>query len=196
MERHIPDLYALGPDLLQQLRGEVEPRREARRAPPGAILGLIPPRSGSSSLDVAQGHLAQPLQRLQKDALVVEADQAAALLQLLHDLGGQLPVAEGQSGALAELPARADREHSRTLSPLSFSSSTSQMPPPGSRCPTRRAGSTRELFKIRQSPGVEMVVSRGAAHPIQGHQAGGVPLLNGGLGDQLFATRTYRRQAL
>ena len=43
--------------------------------------------------------------------------------------------------------------HSQVLFPRSMSSSTSTAPPPGSRWPISRAGSTRESLSTRQSPG-------------------------------------------
>ena len=52
------------------------------------------------TLDIGgQGHFAQLLQLLQKDTLVVEADQPVAPLQYLGDLGGELALAEGYFGA-------------------------------------------------------------------------------------------------
>ena len=109
MEGHIADPHAFSLDDVQQLRREVEPRRGGGGAAQDlGVHGLIPLLVLELLLDIGgQGHPAQVLQHLQEDALVVEADQAAALLQLLYDLGGELSIAEGELRALAELPAGA-----------------------------------------------------------------------------------------
>ena len=194
MKGHIPDLHALGLDGLQQLRREVEPRRGGGGAAQHlGVHGLVPLLVLELLLDVGgQGHFPQPLQGLQEDALVVEPDQAAALLQLLHDLGGQLPVAEGEPGALAELPARADQALPHLVAPVvqqQHLADAAAGQPLAHQTGGQHPGVVQDqtvagVQEIRQV--IEMVVSRGAAHPVQRHQAGGVPLLDGGLGDQLL----------
>ena len=70
-------------------------------------------------LDVRrQGHLAQPLQHLQKDALIFEPHQPVAVRQLLHDLCRQLSVAEGHPCALPQLLSRTHKALPHVVAPV------------------------------------------------------------------------------
>ena len=82
MERHIADVHALGLDLLQQLRSEVQSRRGGRRAAQHLrVHRLIPLLILKLLLDVGrQGHFTQMLQNLQENSLVIKAHQTAGPL--------------------------------------------------------------------------------------------------------------------
>ena len=101
MKGHIGDVHAHVPDLLQQLLGKMQSRsgRRRRAGDPG-IDRLIPFAVLQLLLDIGrQRHFAQPLQNLQKDALIVELYELFALLQILGDGGGQFSISEGNLGA-------------------------------------------------------------------------------------------------
>ena len=80
---------------------------------------LIPLPVLELRLDVGrQRHLAQPLQNLQKDSLISEADEAVAAFGLSGHLRRQFAVSEGQLGSGANLPAGPYQTLPGPLSPV------------------------------------------------------------------------------
>ena len=108
VQRHIADADALGSDPLQKLRREVQTRRGSRRrAVDLGVDSLVALLVLQLLLDVGrQRHLAEPLEHLKENSLVVEAYQAVAVRQDLGDLRRQLAVAEAHPRTLAQVLAR------------------------------------------------------------------------------------------
>ena len=198
MEGHIADGDAHGLHPVHQLPGEVEPGGGGGG---GAVVlgvdGLVPPLVLELLFDVGgQGHPPQPLQNLQEDALVGEADQAVAALHLPNDLAHQLPVPEGDPGAGPQLLPRADQTLPHVVPPVNEQQHL-----------RRPAGRPVAVEAAAQEPGgqhpavvhdeavpgpqqvgqlVEVPVGPGPRHLVQRQQAGGVPPLQRRLGDKLL----------
>ena len=198
MERHIADAHPHGRERFHELRREVEPRRRCGGgAADTGVDGLIALLVLELGLDVGgQGHPAQALQDFQKDALVVEADQAVAARCLSGDLAGELPLrAEGDPGAGAQLFPRTDQALPDVFSPVDEEKHLAgpAQGAVGMDTASQQAGG--------QDPGVvhdkavagaqevcqvpEVPVGPGPRILVQHHQAGGVPPGQGGLGDEL-----------
>ena len=156
------------------------------------IDGLIPLRVLELLLDVGrQGHFPQALQHLQEDALVVEANQLVAVLQSLLHRGRQGPVAKGEGGPLLGLAARLrqalpeavalvpEQQHlHRALGGLPMAQQ------PGRQHPGVVQHQTVAGIEIVQNL-IEMMVADLPGLPVQGHQPGAVPPLQGRLGNEL-----------
>lgn len=189
-ERHIPDL-TYGPDLLQQLRGEVEPRRGGGGAAQDlGVHGLIPLLVLELLLDVGAGASCPADPASPERCLVVKADQAAASSSC-----STISAVSSRCRRTVWCPCGASGPggpDTPTPCLLSFSSSTSQMPPPGSRCPPdgRAAPGSCSKSGSRRGSGSPAGRRNGGVpwrrSPDPGSSGGGVPLLNGGLGDQLL----------
>jgi len=80
---------------------------------------LVPLGVAQLRLDVGrQGHLAQPLQGLQEDPLILEADQPVAPLAYLHHLGLEGAVPEGQPRPRLQLAAGAHQALPHLVPPV------------------------------------------------------------------------------
>ena len=194
MKCNVPNLYTHCLHSLQQLRREMQPRRgRCRRAVDLGVHRLIAFLILQLLLDVRrQGHLAQPLQHLQKDALIFEPHQPVAVRQLLHDLCRQLSVAEGHPCALPQLLSRTDKALPHVVAPIdeqqNFAGAAAGLPMPQQ---TRRQhpGIVQDqavagVQILRQV--VEMPVLHRAGALVQHQKAGAVPPLQRRLGDQLL----------
>ena len=98
MQRHIGDVDAHGFDLYQKLFGKMESRggRGGAAQLPG-INRLIALRVLQLLPDIGrQRHLAEALQYLKEDPLVVELDDPVAALRHLQNRSSQFPLAEKQ----------------------------------------------------------------------------------------------------
>ena len=194
MERHIADVHALGLDLLQQLRGEVQSRRRGRRAAQYfGVYRLIPLLILKLLLDVGrQGHFTQMLQNLQENSLVIKAHQTVAVRQDLCDLCRQLAVAEGEFGSLPHMPSRAHQTFPRLFSPvdeqqhLTGAASRQTLPQQtgGQHPGIVQDQAVTGVQEVRQL--VEMVMLPGTGVPVQSHEPGTVPPLQRRLGDQFL----------
>ena len=105
VERHIGEVHALVLNLLQELLCEVQ---ACGRCGGGAVVlridRLIHVRILKLVGDVGrQRHLAEAVQDLLKDAVIVELHEAVSVLHDLQDLRGQGPVAEGDLRTGAKL---------------------------------------------------------------------------------------------
>ena len=169
-------------------------RRGGRRAAQDlGVDGLIPLLVLQLLLDIGrQGHFAQVLQHLQEDALVVEAHHPVAVGQLLHHLGGQFPVAEAQLRPCTHLPARAHQALPGLVAPVDQQqhlAGAAAGQPLAQQAGGQHPGVVQNqavagIQKVRQL--VEVMVTGLPCLPVQRHQAGGVPLVQGRLGDQLL----------
>ena len=120
MECNVSYLYTHCLYFFQQLRRKVQPRRgRCRRAVDLGVHRLIAFLILQLFLDIRrQGHLAQPLQHLQKDALIFEPHQPVAVGQLVHHLRRQLSVTEGHPRALPQLLPRTDKALPHIVAPV------------------------------------------------------------------------------
>ena len=91
VERYIGQIYAHGLYLLQQFPCKVKScGRGCSRTHLFGIDSLIPLGITEFFLDIGrQGHLAESLQDLQKDPVIIKADQTVPPLQCLHDFSGE-----------------------------------------------------------------------------------------------------------
>ena len=186
--------HAFFPDALHQLRGEVEPGRgsgSGTRFP--AIDRLIPVRVGKVLFDVVgQGHFPQLFQNFQEDAFIVERDDPVARFQHLVDGGGEPAVAKGDVGSLFQpaagiddaLPAAVSqvfqKQHFHGAAGAGF------LPiEPGRDDFGVIDHQTVALLEVIDDV-IKMLVLHLAGLFVQHHQPGGVPLLQGSLGDQFF----------
>ena len=145
-------------------------------------------------LDVGgQGHLAQLLQHLQKNALIVEAHQPVATGRLrLHRGGEAAPVPKDHLGPGLQLPPRAYQTLPQAV-PLVGEEEDLTGPAPGQPVADEPGGEhpgvvqhqavsrTEELGQV-----VKVVVGDGPGLLVQGQQPGGVPPLQGVLGDEFL----------
>ena len=104
MEGHIAEVYAHSLHLLQQFRRKVKTsRRGSSTAYYAGIHRLIPLTILQFRLNVGrQRHLAQPIQYLKENALIIKADKAIAIGQLIHDLARQRTITKGYLRPLFE----------------------------------------------------------------------------------------------
>ena len=194
MERHIADVHALGLDLLQQLRSEVQSRRGGRRAAQHlGVHRLIPLLILKLLLDVGrQGHFSQMLQNLQENSLVIKAHQTVAVRQDLGDLRGQFAIAEGELGPLPHVPSGAHQALPGLLSPVDQQqhlAGTAPRQPLAQQAGGQDPGIVQNqavagIQKVRQF--IEMVMLPGTGVPVQGHKPGAVPPFQRRLRDQLL----------
>ena len=199
MECNVANLYTHPPHLLQQLRGKMEPGSGggggARH--PG-VDRLIPLLVLKLRLDIGrQRHPAQLLQNLQENPLVVEPDRPFSVVQLLLHSGGELSISKYHLGPRLQLPPRPDQTLPQIAALIdkekhfTGSSGRPMSDKPGGEHP----GVVQHQAVPRpEEPGqvVKVVVPDGPALPVQGEQAGGVPFLQGGLGDQLLGERKIK----
>ena len=193
MQRYIAQLHAFGGDLFHQFPGKMQAGGGGRGAAdfPG-IDGLVPLAVLQLLLDVGrQRHFTQPLQHLQEDALIIKADDAvAALRHALHG-GLQFSIAEKDLRAGPGLPARAAE---------AFPAALPQVPQqhqlhaaaggPGADQPGRQhPGIVKDHavpFPQIVQQIIKMPVLQFPCGLIQMQQAGAIPPLQRGLGDQFF----------
>ncbi|MPM81411.1 hypothetical protein SDC9_128464 [bioreactor metagenome] len=186
VERHVPNSYPLGDDLLQKLLGKVEARRGCGGAAqfPG-VNGLIPLPVLQFLSDIGrQGHFAQAFQNLQENSLVVELHQPVAALHLADDLAGQFSVPKGHLRAGTHLFARADKTLPDAL-PLVHQQQHLAGPAAGQPMAQKTGGQNagvvqnqavplcQEIWKL-----VKMVVLPGPRGLVQRQQTRRVPLFN------------------
>ena len=193
MECNVSDLYTHLPDLLQQLRCEMQSRSGGGgRAVHLGVDGLIALPILQFLLDVGrQRHLAQPIQHLQKNTLVEKPHPPVAVRQLLRDLRRQLAVAEGHPCALAQLLARTDKAFPHVVAPVDEQQDLTGAA--ARYAVSQQAGGQHSgIVEDQAVAGMqilrqveEMPVLRGAGGLIQHQQPGGVPLCDRGLCDQL-----------
>ena len=194
MEGHIGQTHPHVLHLLQKLLGEVEAGGGGGGGAhlPG-VDGLVPLRVVELGLDIGrQGHFAQLLQLLQKDALIVKADQPVAPLQHLSDLGGELALAEGYLGTGLHLAAGPHQALPGLVAPVDeqqhLHGTAAGLPvadEPGGQHP----GVIEHQAVPRSQHGgqiVKMHVFGLAGLFVQHQQPGGVPLLQRGLSDELL----------
>ena len=139
-----------------------------------------------------EGHFPQSVQHLQKNALVLEMHQPVAAGQLLGDLGGELPISEGDTGAGAQLLTGPHQTFPRVLTPVNEQQDLtgSAAGEPMTQQPGRENTGVIEDQTVAGPQIVRQIVEV-AMHPcagilIQHQQAGGIPPGDGGLGDKLL----------
>ena len=108
VQRDIADLHTHVRDLLQQLLREVQAGcRRGGAAKLAGIDRLVALLILQLCLDVRrQRHFAQPLEHLQKDAVIVKLYDLVAVGDRIDDRGGELPVAKRERSAGLGLAAR------------------------------------------------------------------------------------------
>ena len=193
MKCNVSDLYTYCLYSLQQFRREVQPRCGCcRRAVYLGVHRLIPFAVPQLLLDVRrQGHFAKPLQYLQEDALVLKPHQPVAVGQLVHDLRGQLPVAEGYPCALPQLfagPHQAFPHVIAFVDEQQYLASTAARHTVSQQPGRQHTGVIQDQAVagaqvLRQV--VEMTVLRLPCRLVQHQQPRTVPPLQRGLGDKL-----------
>ena len=153
---------------------------------PLAVLELL--------LDVGgQGHLAQLLQHLQEDALIVEAHQPVAPGHLrLHRGGEAAPVPKDHLGPGLQLPPRAHQALPQAV-PLVGEEEDLTGPAPGQPVADEPGGEHPGVVQHQAVPRpeelgqvIEVVVGDGPGLLVQGQQPGGVPPLQRVLGDEFL----------
>ena len=194
MEGNVAYLYTHLLDFFQQFRGKMEPGSGGGGgAYHFGVDRLIPLIVLKLRLDVGrQRHLAQPFQNFKENALVVEANQALAVVQFLFDGGGELgTVAEDHLGARFQLTARA-HQALPALVPLVYqqqhlahTAGRTVADEPGGNNPGvvehQTVPRAEELGQL-----IEMVVLHCPGMLVQGEKPGGIPPLQRGLGDELL----------
>ena len=144
-------------------------------------------------LDVGgQGHFSQSVQHLQKNALVLEMHQPVAAGQLFGDLGGELPISEGDTGAGAQFLTGPHQTFPRVLTPVNEQqdlTGSAAGEPMTQQSGRENTGVIEDQTVagpqiVRQIVEVAMFPCTGIL--IQHQQAGGIPPGNGGLGNKLL----------
>ena len=140
-----------------------------------------------------QGHLPQPVQDLLENAVIEEADGAAAsFLHVSKDFTGEEPIAEGAAGSRLQPAAGADQRFPiRGVDPAQEQHLHGHA---GILLNAEQArGNYLRLINDEGVPGiqvindiVEMFMFNGTVLPVVHEQAAVVPGFHGGLGDQLF----------
>ena len=190
MEGYCPDRHSASSQRLQQFRREVEACcGGGGTAGDLRVYGLVPFPILKLSLDVGgQGHLSQVVQYLQKDPLVLEADQPVAPLQFLCNLRGEFPVAEGELGSRPQLPPWTDQALPHPVSPVDqqqYLAGPAAGEPMAQEPGGEDTGIVEDETVPRREQGgqiVEMAVGAGSGVLVQHHQTGGVPPLQRRLG--------------
>ena len=204
VQQHRHDFDPFLPDLLQQLRGEVQTggRRGGAALFPG-IDRLIALPILQAFVNVGrQGHLTQPIQNFLKNALIMETHQPRALRGTIHDFRPKQPVAEAAPGSRGQTAARAHQRFPKVFfQPLEqqnlhwhvgFFLFSQQ---PGRNDPG--VVDHHHVARI-QEPGqiVKVQVLHGMIRPIIHQQAAVIPGFDGGLSDQLFRKEIVKIRSL
>ena len=180
-------------DLFQKLPGKMQPggRCGGGSHLPG-IDRLITLLVLQLRLDIGrQRHLAQTLQNLQENALVVELHHPVSVLPYLFHSGSQFPVAENNLIARLHFPPRLAQALPAFVSQV-----------PQQQHLHRAAGGPVAQQPGRQHPGivhhqavsgvqivdniVKMLMGDFSGFPVQNHQPGGIPLFQWSLGNQFL----------
>lgn len=98
-------------------------------------------------------HFAEALEQLEEDPLIVELHQAVAALLLGRDRRGERAVAERELRTGVQLAARLGKAFPDAAALVLQEQQLHGSARSGTRWPSRRAGSTRESFITRASPG-------------------------------------------
>ena len=154
------------------------------------VYRLIAFSVGQLLLDIGrQGHLAQALQHLQEDALIMEPDQLIARIQGVHNRGRQGAISKGQLRTGLGLSARFGQAFPDAVS-LVLEQKNLHGPHPVAQKACRQHTGVVEyqaVSGIQQIQNViKMPVTDVPGSPIQGHEPGSVPLLQRCLGNQLL----------
>ena len=122
---------------------------------------------------------------------MVEADQAVAALHFPHHLSGELSVAEGDFGPSVQLLARAHQALPDLLAPVNEQQHLTG--PAGAAVAQQTGGQHPAVVEHQAVPRpqqlgqvVEVHVLGFPCHLVQGQQPGGVPPLQGRLGNEFF----------
>ena len=191
------DIAQLDPHLLdlpEQFRGEVQAGGGGGGgAVDLGVDGLIPLIVLKLLLDVGrQRHLAQLLQYLQEDPLVVEAHQTVPAGCLRLHRGGEASLAEGHLGPRLQLPARADQALPESV-PLVGQQQHLTGASPGEPVADQPGWQDPGVVQHQAVPRpqqlgqlIKVPVGDLPGALVQGQQSGGVPALQRGLSDQLL----------
>ena len=193
VQRHKGGLNTLFPGLIQQLPGPVQTGCRGRGgADCPAVHGLVPFLILQLRLDVGrQGHLAQALQDLQEDPLIVEFHHPVAVLLNRRNRGGQLTVAEDDLVAQLHLPARLAQALPFLIAKIPQQKHLHGTA--GGPVAQEPGGQHSGIVHHQAVTGAQIVqdiikmpVRHFSGLPVQDTQPGGIPLFQRSLGNQLL----------